>query len=115
MALQLSAADIAELERRTEGWIAGLQLAALAMRDHADVSGFIAAFGGSNRHVVDYLAEEVLGRQPEELRTFLLETSILDRMCAPLCNAVTGHTDGQRTLERLEHASLFVIPLDDQR
>jgi LuxR family maltose regulon positive regulatory protein len=115
MGLQLSAEAIAELEGRTEGWIAGLQLAALAMSDHADVSGFIAAFTGSNRYVLDYLAEEVLGRQPEDLRGFLLETSILDRMCAPLCNAVTGHTDGQTTLERLEHANLFVIPLDDER
>lgn len=115
MGLMLTAEDIAELEGRTEGWIAGLQLAALAMRDHADVPSFIASFTGSNRHVVDYLAEEVLGRQPEELRTFLLETSILDRMCAPLCNTVTGHTDGQTTLERLEHANLFVIPLDDER
>jgi LuxR family transcriptional regulator, maltose regulon positive regulatory protein len=115
MGLHLSAEDIAELEERTEGWIAGLQMAALAMRDHADVPGFIAAFTGSNRHVVDYLAEEVLGRQPEELRGFLLETSILDRMCAPLCNAITGHTDSQTTLERLERANLFVVPLDDER
>jgi LuxR family transcriptional regulator, maltose regulon positive regulatory protein len=115
MGLELSAEAIAELEGRTEGWIAGLQLAALAMSDHADVSGFIAAFTGSNRYVLDYLAEEVLGRQPEDLRGFLLETSILDRMCAPLCNAVTGHTDGQTTLERLEHANLFVILLDDER
>jgi LuxR family maltose regulon positive regulatory protein len=115
MGLELSAEDIAELEGRTEGWIAGLQMAALAMRDHADVPGFIAAFTGSNRHVVDYLAEEVLGRQPEELRTFLLRTSILDRMCPPLCNVVTAHTDGQTALERLEHANLFVIPLDDDR
>jgi LuxR family maltose regulon positive regulatory protein len=115
MELELAAQDVAELEGRTEGWIAGLQLAALAMRDQADVSDFIASFTGSNRHVVDYLAEEVLGRQPEELRTFLLETSILDRMCAPLCNAVTGSTDGQTTLRRLEHANLFVIPLDDER
>jgi LuxR family maltose regulon positive regulatory protein len=115
MGLELSAEDIAELERRTEGWVAGLQMAALAMRDHADVPGFIAAFTGSNRHVVDYLAEEVLGRQPEELQTFLLQTSILDRMCAPLCNAVTELTDGQTTLERLEQANLFVIPLDGDR
>src|SRR5829696_8366017 len=115
MGLQLSAEDIAELERRTEGWVAGLQMAALAMRDRADVSSFIAAFTGSNRHVVDYLAEEVLGRQPEELQTFLLETSILNRMCGPLCSAVTGHTEGQTALERLEHANLFVIPLDDKR
>ena len=115
MGLELSAEDTAELEGHTEGWIAGLQMAALAMRDHADVSGFIAAFTGSNRHVVDYLAEEVLARQPEELRTFLLETSVLDRMCAPLCIAVTGHADGQTTLERLEHANLFLVPLDDER
>ena len=115
MGLELSAEDTAELEGRTEGWIAGLQMAALAMRDHADVSGFIAAFAGSNRYVLDYLAEEVLARQPEELQTFLLETSILDRMRAPLCNAVTGRADGQTALERLEHANLFVIPLDDER
>src|SRR5919112_1442323 len=115
MGLELSAEYTAELEGRTEGWIAGLQLAALAMRGNADVPGFIAAFTGSNRHVVDYLAEEVLGRQPEELQTFLLETSILDRMCAALCNAVSGHTDGQTTLGRLEQANLFVIPLDDER
>jgi LuxR family maltose regulon positive regulatory protein len=115
MGLELSAEDIAELEGRTEGWVGGLQMAALAMRDRADISGFIASFKGSNRHVVDYLAEEVLGRQPEELQTFLLETSILDRMCAPLCNAVTGHPDGQTALERLEHANLFVILLDDER
>jgi LuxR family maltose regulon positive regulatory protein len=115
MGLQLSSEDIAELEGHTEGWIAGLQMAALAMRDRADVAGFITSFTGSNRHVVDYLAEEVLGRQPEELRTFLLQTSILDRMCAPLCNALTEHTDGQTTLEHLEHANLFLVPLDDER
>jgi LuxR family maltose regulon positive regulatory protein len=90
-------------------------MAALAMQNHADVSGFIAAFAGSNRYVLDYLAEEVLARQPEELQTFLLETSVLDRMSASLCNAVTGRADGQTALERLEHANLFVIPLDDER
>jgi LuxR family maltose regulon positive regulatory protein len=115
MGLELSAEDITELEGRTEGWIAGLQMAALAMTGRDDVPGFIASFTGSNRHVVDYLAEEVLGRQPEVLQTFLLETSILDRMCAPLCNAVTGHADGQTTVERLEQANLFVIALDDER
>jgi LuxR family transcriptional regulator, maltose regulon positive regulatory protein len=115
MGLGLTAEDIAGLERHTEGWIAGLQLAALAMQDRDDASAFIAAFTGSNRHVVDYLAEEVLGRQPEELQTFLLETSILERMRAPLCDAITGHTDGRTTLGRLEHANLFVIPLDDER
>jgi LuxR family maltose regulon positive regulatory protein len=115
MGLELSAEDTAELEGRTEGWVAGLQMAALAMRNRADASGFVAAFAGSNRHVLDYLAEEVLARQPEALRTFLLETSILDRMSAPLCNAATGRADGQTALERLEHANLFVIPLDDER
>jgi LuxR family maltose regulon positive regulatory protein len=115
MGLELSAEDTAGLEGRTEGWIAGLQMAALAMQNHTDVSGFIAAFAGSNRHVLDYLAEEVLARQPEELQTFLLETSILDRMRAPLCNAIIGRADGQTALERLEHANLFVIPLDDER
>ena len=76
------------------GWVAGLQLAALAMRDHADVAGFIASFTGSNRHVVDYLAEEVVGQQPPEVRDFLLQTSILGRMTGPLCDAVTGDHDG---------------------
>ena len=115
MGLQIPPEHIAELEGRTEGWVAGLQLAALAMRDHADVTGFIASFTGSNRHVVDYLAEEVLGQQPEEVRDFLLQTSILNRMCGPLCNAVTGNPDEQATLERLERANLFLVPLDDER
>ena len=115
MGLELSAQDIAELETRTEGWIAGLQMAALAMRERADVSGFIEAFTGSHRYVLDYLVEEVLNRQPEGVRSFLLETSVLGRMCGPLCDAVTGRPDGQATLERLEHANLFVIPLDDER
>ena len=115
MGLQLSAEDIAELETRTEGWIAGLQLAALAMRERTDIPDFIAAFTGSNRFVVDYLAEEVLGRQPEALRTFLLETSVLDRMCGPLCDAVISGDNAQEILEHLEHANLFVIPLDDER
>ena len=115
MGLHIPPEHIAELEERTEGWVAGLQLAALAMRDHADLSGFIASFTGSNRHVVDYLAEEVLGQQREEVRDFLLQTSILDRMCGPLCNAVTGHPDEQATLERLERANLFLVPLDDER
>lgn len=115
MGLKLSAEEIAELETRTEGWIAGLQMAALAMRDRADVPGFIEAFTGSNRYVLDYLAEEVLGRQPEELRGFLLDTSVLDRMCGPLCDAVTLRDDGQEVLVHLEHANLFVIPLDDER
>jgi LuxR family maltose regulon positive regulatory protein len=115
MGLELMAEDIAELEGRTEGWVAGLQMAALAMRERADVAGFIASFTGSNRHVVDYLAEEVLGQQPEEVRTFLLQTSILDRMCGPLCDAVTFRQSSQEILEYLEHANLFVISLDEER
>src|SRR5215218_9368258 len=112
---QLTAQDVAELGERTEGWVAGLQLAALALRDRPDISSFIAAFTGSNRYVVDYLAEEVLARHPEALRTYLLKTSILDRMCGALCDAVTSRDDGQETLEYLEHANLFVIPLDEER
>ncbi|HLL98501.1 MAG TPA: LuxR C-terminal-related transcriptional regulator [Rubrobacteraceae bacterium] len=115
MGLELSVGDIAELETRTEGWVAGLQMAAMAMRDRADVPGFIEAFTGSHRHVLDYLVEEVLDRQPEGVRSFLLESSILGLMCAPLCDAVTERTDGQAMLERLEHANLFVVPLDDER
>ena len=90
-------------------------MAALAMRDHADIPGFIAGFTGSNRHVIDYLAEEVLERQPEMVRDFLLATSVLDRMCASLCAALTSRRDSQDILEALEHANLFVDPLDDDR
>src|SRR5215210_4727387 len=115
MGLKLSTEEIAELETRTEGWIAGLQMAALAMRDRADVPGFIEGFAGSNRYVLDYLVEEVVNQQPEEVRSFLLETSILGRMCAPLCDTVTGRPGGQATLERLEHDNLFVVPLDVER
>jgi len=115
MDLKLAAEDMADLETRTEGWVAGLQMAALAMHGHADVSAFIAAFTGSNRHVVDYLSEEVLGRQAEAVRTFLFETSILDRMCGALCDAVTYKDNSQEILEYLEHANLFVIPLDEER
>ncbi len=115
MGLALSASDVAALEEVTEGWVAALQLAALSMQDRGDVSGFVEAFSGSNRHVLDFLAEEVLGRQPEEVREFLLETSVLERMSAPLCDALSGHTDGQRMLERLERDNLFVVPLDDER
>src|SRR3712207_5043471 len=115
MGLELSAEEIAELETRTEGWIAGLQMAALAMRDRADVPSFIEAFTGSNRYVLDYLVEEVVNQQSEWVRSFLLETSVLGRMCGPLCDTVTGRTDGQVILERLEHSNLFVGPLDDER
>ncbi|HEU4909132.1 MAG TPA: helix-turn-helix transcriptional regulator, partial [Propionibacteriaceae bacterium] len=115
MGLQLTAANISELVRRTEGWIAGLQMAALAIRDQADVPGFIAGFTGSNRYVIDYLAEEVLGRQPPALRAFLLDTSVLDRMCASLCEDVTSRRDSRDVLQGLEHANLFVDPLDEVR
>jgi LuxR family maltose regulon positive regulatory protein len=115
MGVDLSPEDVAALEERTEGWIAGLQMAALSIQGHEDVSGFIAAFAGSNRYVLDYLAEEVLRNQPEEVQTFLLETSVLDRLSGPLCNAVTGRSDGQAMVERLERENLFVVPLDDER
>src|SRR5215208_238646 len=115
MGLTLSAADVAALEVVTEGWIAALQLAALSMRDREDVSSFVETFSGSNRHVLDFLAEEVLERQPEGVREFLLKTSVLERMHATLCDTLTGRTDGQQMLERLEHDNLFVIALDDER
>jgi LuxR family maltose regulon positive regulatory protein len=115
MGLELSGEEIAALEERTEGWIAGLQLAALSMRGREDVGGFIRAFAGDNRYVVDYLAEEVLGRQPERIRSFLLETSVLGRLSGPLCDAVTGQEDGGEMLEALERGNFFVVPLDDKR
>ena len=115
MDLNLSAEDIASLESRTEGWIVGLQLAALSMRVRADVHTFIRAFAGDNRYIVDYLVEEVLLIQPENVRRFLLQTSILDRLCGPLCDAVTGQEDGKGMLETLERGNLFVVPLDDVR
>ena len=115
MGLNLSAENIAALETRTEGWIAGLQLAALSMQGRADIAGFIQAFTGSHRFVLDYLVEEVLQRQPELIRSFLLQTAILDRFCASLCNAVTEREDGKEMLEALERSNLFLIPLDDQR
>jgi ATP/maltotriose-dependent transcriptional regulator MalT len=118
MGLELTAADVDALENRTEGWIAGLQLAALSLRGIADrdeVTGFISAFTGSNRFVIDYLADEVLARQPAQVRDFLLRTAILDRLSGPLCDAVTGDTDGTRTLQDLERDNLFVVPLDTER
>lgn len=115
MALDLSAADIAALEARTEGWIAGLQLAAHSMRGRADVSQFVREFAGDNRYIVDYLVEEVLQRQPERVRSFLLQTSILDRLNGPLCDAVSGQTQSTAQLEALERGNFFVVPLDEQR
>jgi LuxR family transcriptional regulator, maltose regulon positive regulatory protein len=121
MGLNLSAEDIAALEARTEGWIAGLQLAGIALRsphslhERSDTAGFIQSFTGSHRFVVDYLVEEVLQRQSAPTRSFLLQTAILDRFCAPLCNAVTEREDGKEMLDMLERSNLFLIPLDDQR
>ncbi len=115
MGLNLSAEDVAALETRTEGWIAGLQLAALSMRGREDVPGFIRAFAGDNRYIVDYLVEEVLQRQPERIRSFLLQTSILDRLSGPLCDAVTDQEEGNARLEALERGNFFVVPLDDKR
>jgi LuxR family transcriptional regulator, maltose regulon positive regulatory protein len=115
MGLELSVEDLATLEERTEGWIAGLQLAALSIQDRKDVSGFIKAFSGSYRDVLDYLAEEVLARQPERVRDFMLQTSILDHLTGSLCDALTGRSDGQGMLERLERDNLFVFALDEER
>src|SRR6266540_4001935 len=138
MGLPLTAQDIAALEERTEGWIAGLQLAALAMRDQTNLSGFVSAFTGSNRFVVDYLVTEVLARQPAHVQTFLLQTAILERLCGPLCDVVMGieeaaqppssprspaagqpalaaHSYSQLLLEALERAHLFLLPLDNDR
>ena len=115
MGLDLSADDVAALETRTEGWIAGLQLAALSMQGREDIPGFIQTFAGDDRYIMDYLVEEVLQRQPEPVRSFLLQTSILDRLSGLLCDAVTGRDDSKRLLESLERGNLFVIPLDDKR
>ncbi|HMQ56650.1 MAG TPA: helix-turn-helix transcriptional regulator, partial [Anaerolineae bacterium] len=115
MALDLSAEAVASLESRTEGWIAGLQLAALSMRGRADLTRFIQSFAGDNRYILDYLVEEVLQRQPEPVRRFLLQTSILGRLSGPLCQAVTGQEASKARLEALERGNLFVIPLDDKR
>jgi LuxR family maltose regulon positive regulatory protein len=115
MSLDLATADIAALEDRTEGWIAGLQLAALSMQGRRDVPGFIQAFAGDNRYIVDYLVDEVLERQPEGIRDFLLQTSILDRLNGPLCDAVTGQEEGKVRLETLHRGNFFVVPLDDTR
>jgi LuxR family maltose regulon positive regulatory protein len=115
MGLRLTARDVAALEGRTEGWIAALQLAALSMQGRDDVASFIASFAGDDRYVVDYLAEEVLARQPERVQTFLLQTSILVRLSGPLCDAVTGQGGGKAMLEALDRGNLFLVPLDDRR
>ena len=113
--ITLTAQDVAALERRTEGWITAIQLAALSMQGRDDIPGFIASFAGDDRYIVDYLVEEVLQRQPADRRSFLLETSILSRLNGPLCEAVTGRGGGGATLEALEHGNLFLFPLDDRR
>ena len=115
MALDLSTRDVQALGKRTEGWIAGLQLAALSMRGREDVSGFIAALRGTNRYVLDYLAEEVLQRQADDVQSFLLQTSILGRLSGSLCDAVVASTGSQAMLLRLEQANLFLVSLDDER
>ena len=135
MGLRLDARSIAMLEERTEGWIAGLQMAALSMRDREDVLGFIEGFSGTNRYILDYLLEEVLDSQSPEIQRFLLYTSILERLTAPLCEAVLAHDEGSKResddrsnrsgsfflsqsasiLEYLERANLFLVPLDDER
>ena len=115
MGLGLTAPDVAALEGRTEGWIAALQLAALSMQGRDDVAGFIAGFAGDDRYVVDYLAEEVLQRQPGPVQAFLLQTSILGRLSGPLCDAVTGQGGGRAMLEALDRGNLFLVPLDDRR
>jgi LuxR family maltose regulon positive regulatory protein len=135
MGLRLDAASVTVLQERTEGWIAGLQMAALSLRDRKDVSGFIAGFSGTNRYILDYLLEEVLARQSPEIQRFLLFTSILERLTAPLCDAVLAGDEGSERegddrsthsepllagqsasiLEYLERANLFLVPLDDER
>jgi LuxR family maltose regulon positive regulatory protein len=117
MGLHLSAENITALETRTEGWVAGLQLAAISMQGQKDASRFIQSFTGSHHFVIDYLVEEVLGRQPDHVQRFLLRTSILERLCGPLCDALLldAAPSGQQTLEYLEHANLFLLPLDNER
>jgi LuxR family maltose regulon positive regulatory protein len=111
----LPAAAVTALEDRTEGWVAGLHLAAISLQGHRDPTGFVEGFSGSHRYVLDYLAEEVLDRQPEPLRSFLLETSVLERLSGGLCDATTGRTDSQQLLEQVERINLFLVPLDEER
>jgi LuxR family maltose regulon positive regulatory protein len=112
---ELPADAVAALAARTEGWVAGLQLAALSLQGHADPAGFVHTFTGSHRYVLDYLTEQVLARQPDQLVRFLLETSVLERLSGPLCDAVCGRGDSQQLLEQIERANLFLVPLDEQR
>src|SRR5215470_9450904 len=111
----LTGSAVEALTARTEGWAAGLRLAGLSLQSQSDPDAFVAAFSGSHRYVLDYLAEEVLDRQDPQVREFLLETSVLDRLSGDLCDAVTGGSGGQAMLERIERAGLFLLPLDDVR
>ena len=115
MALDLAAGELAILEGRTEGWIAALQLAALSMQGRDNVAEFIKGFAGDDRYIVDYLVEEVLQRQPDHVREFLLQTSVLNRLTGPLCDAVTEQHGGKAMLEALDRANLFLVALDDRR
>lgn len=115
MGLRLTVDEIVTLDSRTEGWITGLQLAALSMQGRKDIPAFIRAFAGDNRYIVDYLVEEVLERQPDTVRSFLLQTAILDRLHGSLCDAVTGQKDSHTRLEALERGNFFIVPLDDKR
>ncbi|HBY95797.1 MAG TPA: helix-turn-helix transcriptional regulator, partial [Chloroflexi bacterium] len=113
--LHLPEESIAALEERTEGWVTGLQLAALSLRGASDPARFIQGFRGSHRYILDYLTEEALEQQPGDVRSFLLETSVLEQLSGPLCDVLTGRRDSQEMLERLERANLFLVPLDEQR
>ena len=115
MNLGLSPASVATLTSRSEGWITGLQLAGLALRQTSNAEEFVAAFAGDDRYIVDYLLAEVLERQPEAVHHFLRQTSILVRLCAPLCDALTGRDDSQAMLEQLEAANLFLVGVDHRR
>lgn len=115
MGLPLSAEQVTALQVRTEGWIAGLQLAALSLQGRDDVAGFIYVFTGNHRYVVDYLVEEVLMRQPAAVQDFLVQTCILDRLCGPLCDAVRGRDDSQALLAHLERSNLFLVSLDEEQ
>lgn len=115
MGLTLTGADVDVLEARTEGWIAALQLAALSMQGRSDPASFIDEFAGDDRFILDYLADEVLERQTTRIRDFLLDTSLVSRLTAPLCDAMTGQHDAKAVLEQLDRSNLFVVPLDDRR
>jgi LuxR family maltose regulon positive regulatory protein len=115
LGLELGKEDVAQLQERSEGWGAGLYLAALSLRGRSDASEVIESFAAGDRHLVDYLAGEVLEGQPEEIRRFLLRTSILRRLCAPLCEAVTGEEGSLAALDEIERSNLFLVPLDNRR